>query len=136
MGFEYIRDLFGKVFKTSNKYKSMEQEAIGLIQRYYKGTITDGTFYTYMLEVQAQFYAANPDNVIDEGFPLWLNTFFGFPFHDWCQWYRLKVYHASHPEKFLPVTQAIQYRSLEEQHLDDRFRQYCRHYLQELDAFE
>lgn len=136
MGFEYIRDLFGKIYKTSNKYKSMEEEAIRLIQCYYKGTITDDTFHTRMLEVQARLHAANPNNVIDQGYPLWLNRFLGFAFYDWCQWYRLRRLYEKRPEDFCTQKLKQSYQEIEQLCLDKQFREHCRNYLLELDALE
>lgn len=136
MGFDYIHDLFGKIFKTSNKYRRMEQDAIRLVKQYYKGTISDNNFYTRMLEVQAQLHAANPDNVIDQGYPLWLNQFLGFAFYDWCQWYRLRQLHDKRPEDFCTPKLKQAYHEIEQRCMDKQFREYCRGYLLELDALD
>ena len=134
MSFDYILDTFGRIFKTSNKYKKTEKEAIELVQQYYKGTIKDNDFYTRMLEVQAQLHAANPNNVIDQGYPLWLNRFLGFAFYDWCQWYRLRLLHEKRPEDFFTPKLKQSYQEIEQLCLDKQFREHCRNYLIELDA--
>lgn len=134
MSFNYILDTFKKIFKTSSKYEQIEKEAIGLIQLYYRGTIAHKKFYTKMMELQVRLQAANPDNVIDQGYPLWLSQFLGYAFYDWCNWYKLMLLHAEHPEKFNTPELEEDFQQLKAQNLDKVFREHCRNYLRELNA--
>lgn len=134
MNFDYILDTFKKIFRTSDKYQKIEKEAIRLIQKYYRGTIPDNRFYTQMLELQSRLFYMNPDNVIDEGYPLWLNRFLGFAFHDWCTWFRFRTLYAEHPEKFTSPQEENSYQKLLACNHDGIFREYCRRYLEELDV--
>ncbi len=131
MSHDYIYDTFGEVVKTSPKYQEVENEAIKLLLRISRNSISyDKIFEGF--ELARRRLVELDDNRIGPGYPLWLSKFLAFHFLKWRDWYLLQKIYIEQPEQFNTEDMQMGYREIKQMGLDESFFETCKYCLKEL----